>query len=332
MTFQFDIKTIYPPGTDYVVDTAKTNFSKVSGSILYKDFDSEIYRFAIEYDAVFGVVAWMKDMRILKSLRETNTSILIQKDTSSQKVMDAYSKLKNKYLFRNVDGLSKYRSKYTPSGHPCNSSIDTVRLVGVLPQSKNVHSYPRCHDKFLVFYKEEKRGIINFLVPKAVWVGSFNFTYNASIGFDSVVVIDDAKVAKLFHNKFVRIYGISEPLSNAFSEDMDMEFSVDNEETTILDTKTEETIEELESISCTMTEKRYLRNTLDYKSIKISECSKLIRACPGCGLHFCANHLLKVSEWFTNTAESDEFMCIKCATKYMTNDSVLIGGHDRIVY
>ena len=66
------------------------------------------------------------------------------------------------------------------------------------------------HNKFLVFCTFEYEPFA--YRPYAVWTGSFNLTFNASMSLENVVVIQSPVLAGAYLNEWAQILALSEPL------------------------------------------------------------------------------------------------------------------------
>jgi phosphatidylserine/phosphatidylglycerophosphate/cardiolipin synthase-like enzyme len=69
------------------------------------------------------------------------------------------------------------------------------------------------HNKFLVGcdYLEACSGSF-LVVPKQVWTGSYNFSYNARASFENALIISDTEIAMAYAQEWAQIYALSEPL------------------------------------------------------------------------------------------------------------------------
>ena len=70
------------------------------------------------------------------------------------------------------------------------------------------------HHKFLVRleYNDRAESASDYLLPVAVWTGSFNFSKNAGYSFENAVEIHDAVIATAYFEEFARVMSLSEPL------------------------------------------------------------------------------------------------------------------------
>ena len=70
------------------------------------------------------------------------------------------------------------------------------------------------HNKFLVFCKVKNTGKDQFhiLEPYAVWTGSFNFSYAASMSLENAIYLTEPNIVMAYFKEFAQIYAISEEL------------------------------------------------------------------------------------------------------------------------
>jgi len=217
--------------------------------VYFRDLKEHLIKKIHAADIILGCVAWLTDFDILRALSEKEVSIVVQKedflrpdagtnrDNSlwKKRLQAAYMKVGTRierwqFLGCNVHNLSM-------GGDPV---LDGIRCAGNHNKDRNP-SFPRMHNKFLVFGKEiplDKepvvvpnitdssdpfagfmRGDINDCdLPKrpfdltSVWTGSFNLSKNAGYSLENAVVISDEKIAQAYYGEWGQIVAISEPL------------------------------------------------------------------------------------------------------------------------
>lgn len=177
------------------------------------------------HDCVVGCVAWLTNEKILKSLANVKggVSIVVQKEDFLRPDLDILDNWKQKLreLYKNLQSpsMSKYGfgelvGKLSVCGDP---TISPIRCVGNHNKDKKV-AFPRMHNKFLVFCEiivaiDSDGTKYETVKPRAVWTGSFNFTYNSSMSFENAVVIENDTIAKAYFDEWQNIYSLSEELN-----------------------------------------------------------------------------------------------------------------------
>ena len=124
---------------------------------------------------IVGCVAWLTHADILNALAKKKTcKIVVTNDTFSKRTLTLYKKCKG---FKCL-GRKKGRRR------------------------------PYMHHKFLIGLDAKRR-------PLWMLNGSFNFSYHATQCLENVTLTDskDAKVVKLFHREFTRIYKLARAVS-----------------------------------------------------------------------------------------------------------------------
>jgi hypothetical protein len=190
-------------------------------SIHFRDLESRLIKYIDNSDAVFGCVAWLTNYKILDALSaKEKVSIVVQKEDFLKpdlKQGDNWrSVLKSKYdlLPGNVyrDSLPYPISEMS---YGAWGGIDGIRCIGNNNKNKNP-SFPRMHNKFLVFAKiitaDADCPLDIRFEPYAVWSGSFNLSHCASMSFENAIFIKNKDIATAYFREFCQILAISEPL------------------------------------------------------------------------------------------------------------------------
>jgi hypothetical protein len=201
------------------------NNSTQSGDtfVYFRDLEENLIKRIAEADAVFGAVAWLSNYAILDALAEVETAcIVVQKEDFLRPDKDSKSNFR-KTLQRKYDALtiSKDVARYSLEGtigpqlsYCSDPSLEPVRCAGNHNSTKNP-SHPRMHNKFMVFcdvVNGEDEDSYDIVKPYAVWTGSFNFSYAASMSLENAVVMTDKEIVMAYFKEFAQIYAISEPL------------------------------------------------------------------------------------------------------------------------
>lgn len=205
---------------DYSAKELEPRFDTVE--VVFKNLEPRLLEIIKEYEngAIFGCVAWLTSIPILKSLSKcNNVQIVVQKEDFlrpdlnqskqnnwKKELRDHYGALNCKlerHLFREPMGLLSFA---------CDPTVDPVRCVGN-HNSEKTSAFPRAHHKFLVFCK-----IVNEIEykPVALWTGSFNFTKNATNSFENALYFTEITgtnpIINAYLNEHHQIFALSEKL------------------------------------------------------------------------------------------------------------------------
>lgn len=201
------------------------NYSRIvlapaSVEVVFRDHKRKLIDFIARHNVLLGAVAWLTDEDIIYELAGKKASILVQKEDflrpdakgSKESLRKAYGELYCGLYGAEVPG--RFREiQYAEA-----FKVDPIRCVGNANREIRKSS-PRMHNKFLIGcdYLEEVGKVEwaehNLVVPKAVWTGSFNFTYNAQASFENAVIISDERVARTYCDEWSQIYLFSEDLN-----------------------------------------------------------------------------------------------------------------------
>ena len=191
-----------------------------SVEIIFRSHKRKLKDFISRYDVLLGAVAWLTDEDIIYELSKKRTSMLVQKEDflrpdsrgSKDSLRKSYSSLSTHLSFAEIPGILN-RVQYSES---CN--IQPIRCVGNA-NSKKKSAFPRMHNKFLIGCDysmqvgEVEHAEHNFVIPRAVWTGSYNFSYNARASFENAIITTDDRVARAFAEEWSQIYLLSEELN-----------------------------------------------------------------------------------------------------------------------
>jgi len=216
-------------------NTQLNNYTIEKIEVFFKNLEEALIEKIHQYKdgAIFGSVAWLTSKKIIDALSTCrNVQIVVQKedflrpDLGEEKskeewkkeLWDRYSKLRcdlYRYNCRNpINSLS------IANGNP---QIDPIRCVGNYNRDKT-SAFPRAHNKFLVFCdlisNPSEYSIDNnnsAYVPKAVWTGSFNLTWNATNSLENALYLEDSSnknnIIEAYLNEHHQIYALSEQLN-----------------------------------------------------------------------------------------------------------------------
>ncbi len=195
-----------------------------------------------KYPVIVGCVAWLTNESILNALATRDrVSIIIQKEDLLRPDSGNWSgeKLRSLYgnLPRSVNNPVVYDEYWGDliSRLNCNGDwlAEPVRWCGEF-NTNNESAFPRMHHKFLVFCnikikdnkdnydfeEEENYSYYNrqtyYVIPKAVWTGSFNMTHNSTHSLENALFIKDHNIAKSYYDEWQYIFGLSEYIPSEY--------------------------------------------------------------------------------------------------------------------
>ena len=201
------------------VDNSQTHTGIASVEVIFRDHKSRLLNFIRDHEVFLGAVAWFTDEEIIHELSSKKVAIVVQKEDflrpdsqGDRNSLKAAYDLLGSYLW------SKELPGIVPRLHSLGSfRIEPLRCVGNANKDRKP-AFPRMHNKFLIgcdyrsaeeIHEHAEDGVV---VPKSVWTGSYNITYNATNSFENVVVINDRRVATSFAKEWAQIFSLSEPL------------------------------------------------------------------------------------------------------------------------
>lgn len=182
--------------------------------VVFRDHKRKILEFISRYEAFLGAIAWFTDTDIISALRDKKIGIVVQKEdflrpeskVSKVALRRAYSSVPDTLTRYELPGVA---NSLSVCGSP---EVEPFRCVGNHNRNKEA-AMPRMHNKFLIGCDYVKFPDRNSSVePRAVWTGSYNFTFNAQASFENALIIEDSTLALAFAKEWAQIYALSEPL------------------------------------------------------------------------------------------------------------------------
>lgn len=188
--------------------------------VIFRNLEDRLIEMIHQADAIFGCVAWLTNPHILDALatKQNNVSIVIQKEDFLRPDRDARQKdwkIKLRQMYRTLGKTERY---WLPGvagrlSSGADQTCEAVRCVGNHNSEKH-SAFPRMHNKFLVFctFNTIEQEDFTDYTPYAVWTGSFNLTFNATMSFENAVIIYSSSLANAYLNEWSQILALSEPL------------------------------------------------------------------------------------------------------------------------
>lgn len=200
--------------------------------VAFTDLDRKLCGLIKSYPVVVGCMAWLTNEGILKALATRDSvSVVVNKEDFLRPDRGNWSQQGIKALYKDIPGFDRCEigRNYSCCGDPTG---DAVRCAGIFADRSEVP--PRMHHKFLVFcdlknmkydssigewvvldgpyVPDASRENYRKAIPRAVWTGSFNATFNATQSLENAVIITDDNIAQAYFDEWCDIIGISEPL------------------------------------------------------------------------------------------------------------------------
>lgn len=191
---------------------------------VFRRHNFELIKFIRSYPVHLGAIAWLTDLDVIAELSSSRVALIVQKEDflrpdvvgSKAKLRSAYESLYSFIHSNEVPGVVQYLQSIAPF------EIDPIRCVGNVNRTDSP-AFPRMHNKFLIgcdYKSSEEIGPDaegGCVIPKAVWTGSYNFTFTAATSFENALIVEDPRVARAFALEWSQIFALSEPLN--WSED-----------------------------------------------------------------------------------------------------------------
>lgn len=222
---------------DWSTDMGSCSFNHIE--VIFRNQEQKLINLINQYkdDAIFGCVAWLTSVPILKALSGCkNVQIIVQKEDFLRPDLGVRNRDKWKHelqsLYSSIGcGLVRYEFKEPIRNLSvcCDPTVDAIRCVGNYNSDKSP-AFPRMHHKFLVFCKIITNGNeIRDYKAVAVWTGSFNLTHNATLSFENNIYMVDHSGENYILNGYLfehhQIFALSEPL-NWSSDWIEPEFRI----------------------------------------------------------------------------------------------------------
>jgi hypothetical protein len=201
-------------------DYSKTVLNPAAVEVVFRDHKQRLREFIASHDVLLGAVAWLTDEDILHDLAAKRTSILVQKEDFLRPDLKGSMESRRAAYGALYCGLygAELPGRFREIQYSEAFEVAPIRCVGNSNKAGRKSS-PRMHNKFLIgceYFEQlgvEKWAEHNLVLPKAVWTGSFNFTYNAQASFENAVIIPDKRVALSYCEEWSQIYLFSEDLN-----------------------------------------------------------------------------------------------------------------------
>lgn len=196
--------------------------SDVSVDVIFTELESRLVAEIERSDAVIGCMAWLTNERVLAALAQRRfVQILVQKEDFLRPDGSSWSRNKLHQLYAALPASSRFIGGIGQRGYSTSTddTLGPVRCIGTCgPRGPAI---PRMHHKFMVlcdFVELDYGHTIGGpwqetgIIPRRVWTGSFNATWNGTRSLENAVVLHDPEVARLYADEWGTLLGLSEPL------------------------------------------------------------------------------------------------------------------------
>lgn len=210
---KLDLNTLYQPVTSSL-------HSRAQGiDIAFDEIENFIVNSINKYDAVVGCSPWFSNEKIIKAMiqLESGVNVIVDKSqmtTKKYKISGKTGKYslmeKKEELLKQLKPLKfKISSLDGQFSEMLNATLDCINddAVSVFGTMKYAGM---CHHKFLVLCKTEESDTQLNVMPKALLIGSFNYSESASSSRENVLVLENEVIAMEYFKEWSRLFLLSE--------------------------------------------------------------------------------------------------------------------------
>lgn len=193
-------------------------------SVYFKNLKDELIALIERAEIVVGCVAWLTDYDVLDALAKKRwVSIIVQKEDFLRPDCGKGAKPELLKKYATLKQGDRYAAGGLVSGLSfCGDvTLQAVRCVG--NHNREIPVHPRAHHKFVLFCREEQDDedyislpgevMVKRAQPYAVWTGSYNLSYTASLSFENAIVTTRQKIVDAYYKEWAQVVALSEPLN-----------------------------------------------------------------------------------------------------------------------
>jgi hypothetical protein len=213
-----DLHAVTPSVDEGTPISAPEKFDDDDLSVVFSNHERHAVEFIRSYPVIAGCVAWLTNDAVLAALADRlRVGIIVQKEDFlrpdfkpgpgwEKRLRDRYAALPGAPALAWGVPLS-YCGPGSAEPHP-------IRCMGLTDPEAKRKALPRMHHKFLIGCEHADNPNDDFAppVPRAVWTGSVNLTYNATLSRENAVILRRPRVAAQFMSEFQELLALSEPL------------------------------------------------------------------------------------------------------------------------
>lgn len=206
------------------MNLASLSFERQPGNQAYfGDLKQVLIAHIYEAEYIYGCVAWLTHVDILRALKQRKCSVIVNQENWS-------TPFRSKNL-RDYAELTPVPFEYLKTIDPRVTPIDpnyvspAIRSIGKPSDGDTKHTVVSgaparfdavnlMHHKFLILESSAPDGI------RGVWTGSFNFTHNATNSLENAIFCTDEHVVHEYKKEFMRMYRNSGELKDNWEPGM----------------------------------------------------------------------------------------------------------------
>lgn len=214
-----DLHKVTPSDVDGTAIFAPEVFHDDDITVVLADHEKYVVDFIESYPIIAGCVAWLTNRVVLQALATRDlVGIIVQKEDFLRPDLgdeDGWkSRLRTQYGALRGTHAVGWGAMLSYAG-PGSYEEHAVRCMGIHDPDAKKKALPRMHHKFLIGCR---RGPVDEYDqqtvprPAAVWTGSFNLSFNATMSRENAVIIRRPSVADQYMLEYQELLGLSEPL------------------------------------------------------------------------------------------------------------------------
>lgn len=213
-----DLHAVTPSVVEGVAIEAPERFDDGDISVVFANHERHAVEFIHSYPIVAGCVAWLTNEAVLEALASREqVGMIVQKEDFLRPDFKPgpgwETRLRARYAALPGRPALSWGVPLSYCG-PGSAEDHPVRCMGLTDPDARRKALPRMHHKFLIGCEPTATEDDYYAAPSpvAVWTGSVNLTYNATLSRENAVVIRRPQVAAQYMLEFQELLGLSEPL------------------------------------------------------------------------------------------------------------------------
>ncbi len=212
-----DLQAVKPSVVEGTPIEALERFDDGDISVVLSNHERHAVEFIQSYPIIAGCVAWLTNEAVLDALASRNqVGIVVQKEDFLRPDFKPgpgwEASLRARYTALPGRPALSWGVPLSYCG-PGSAEEHPVRCMGLTDPDARRKALPRMHHKFLIgCVPSGTEDYYEAPTAVAVWTGSVNLTYNATLSRENAVIIRRPQVAAQFMVEYQELLGLSEPL------------------------------------------------------------------------------------------------------------------------
>lgn len=213
-----DLHAVTPDVDEGNAIEAPERFDDQDISIVLANHERHAVEFINSYPIIAGCVAWLTNEAVLDALASrSHVGIIVQKEDFLRPDFRPgpgwESRLRARYAALRGRPAVSWGVPLSYCG-PGSAEEHPVRCMGLHDPDAKRKALPRMHHKFLIGCEPGAADDDYYVtpIPMAIWTGSVNLTYNATLSRENALIVRRPQVAAQFMLEFQELLGLSEPL------------------------------------------------------------------------------------------------------------------------